>query len=214
MPIRKVPLVKGSIYHIYNRSIGESKIFNCEADYRKMLDVIIYYSTYGDIGKLPHSQKQKTVGKSFEYENLRPLIDIVAYCIMPTHIHLILKEIVKSGISQFVNRIFLSYSKHCNMNYGRKGPLWEGRFNNVLVETPEQLLHLTRYIHLNPVTAFIVDKPEKWPYSSYPEYIGWKTAGNICKFKNYLEGLNKESYMEFVNSQIEYQRELAKVKTV
>jgi putative transposase len=79
---------------------------------------------------------------------------------MPTHIHLVLRQLKDGGISKFMSNILNSYSRYFNIKHNRKGPLWEGRFRKVLVGSDEQLLHLTRYVHLNPVTACLVDKPK------------------------------------------------------
>ncbi|MCM8826817.1 MAG: hypothetical protein NC904_04785 [Candidatus Omnitrophica bacterium] len=70
-----------------------------------------------------------------------------------------------------MSRVSNSYARYFNIKYGRRGPLWEGTFKNVLVNNDEQLLHLTRYIHLNPTTAFLVERPEDWSFSSYREYL-------------------------------------------
>ena len=82
----------------------------------------------------------------------------------------------------------------------------------ILVKNDEQLLHLTRYLHLNPVTAKIVDRPEEWEFSSFNEYLE-KESGvqSICEFKDLLD-INPSQYRKFVNDQISYQRELAKIK--
>ena len=137
---------------------------------------------------------------------------MIAYCIMPTHIHLVIKEIVDGGISNFASLILKSYGKYFNLKNGRNGALWQGPFKNVEVVTPEQLLHLTRYVHLNPVTAFIVNKPEDWIYSSYREYIGIYKGPIICNSKSYLDNMSASSYKEFVNVQIDHQRELSIIK--
>ena len=113
-----------------------------------------------------------------------------------------------------MTKALLSYARYFNAKSKRKGPLWESRFNNVLIETDEQLVHLTRYIHLNPVTDHLVDKPEDWFYSSYKEYIGKVgDEDKICNFSDMLY-IDPEKYKEFVNSQIGYQRELAEIKRI
>ena len=90
--------------------------------------------------------------------------------------------------------------------------MWEGRFKNVLVESDEQLLHLTRYIHLNPVAAYLVDKPENWSASSYKEYLsGDNDKNKICEYSEILE-IEPSFYKEFVEDRISYQREIAKIK--
>lgn len=138
------------------------------------------------------------------------VVEIVAYCLMPTHVHLILKQSEENGISHFVNNILNSYTRYFNTKHKRKGPLWESRFKSKLVETDEQLLHLSRYIHLNPVTAFLVDKPELWRYSSYREYLCFESAGT-CNF-NKLINISPQDYKKFTEDRISYQRELARIK--
>ena len=140
------------------------------------------------------------------------VVQIVAYCIMPTHLHLILKQLKEDGIANFMRKVLNSYSHYFNIKHKRKGPLWEARFKNVLVRTDEQLLHLTRYIHLNPVTAYLVDKPEDWLFSSYKEYVSNVVdEERICKYNNILD-IEPDSYKKFVEDRILYQRDLAKIK--
>ncbi|MFH1281337.1 MAG: transposase, partial [Candidatus Omnitrophota bacterium] len=146
------------------------------------------------------------------YLNDKPkLVDIVAYCFMPTHIHLILKQLEEDGISCFMSNVLNSYTRYFNTKHKRKGPLWEGRFKSKLVETDEQLLHLSRYVHLNPVTAFLTDKPEAWQYSSYNEYLCTEEVLRICNY-NKLINIAPADYKKFTEDRISYQRELAKIK--
>ncbi|MCM8795996.1 MAG: transposase [Candidatus Omnitrophica bacterium] len=141
-------------------------------------------------------------------------VEIIAYCIMPTHLHLILKQLKNNGISVFMGNILNSYSRYFNLKHKRKGPLWEGRFKNILVKNDEQLLHLTRYIHLNPVTASLVSNPEDWNASSYREYLQQVQAvEKICKYDDILE-IDPVSYKKFVEDRISYQRDLAKIKNL
>ncbi|MFH1798467.1 MAG: transposase [Candidatus Omnitrophota bacterium] len=134
------------------------------------------------------------------------------YCPMPTHVHLVLKQLQSEGVSKFMCRILQGYSTYFNRKHGRKGPLWESRFKTVLVRSQEQFSHLTRYIHLNPVTSYLVDKPEDWSFSSYREYLGiCGEEKKICNFKEYLN-MNPKHYKKFVEDQIDYQRELSKMK--
>ena len=118
------------------------------------------------------------------------------------------------GISIFMSNILNSYTRYFNSIIKRKGPLWESKFKYVRVKKDEQLLHLTRYIHLNPVTAYIVEKPELWEYSSYNEYCGKiPVAERICNWEEMLD-IEAESYIDFVENNIDFQRELAKLKDI
>ena len=85
-----------------------------------------------------------------------------------------------------------------------------GRFKRVLVQTDEQLLHLTRYVHLNPVTSHLVDAPEEWRNSSYDEYL-CRSDEKVCRYGDLLD-VRPEEYKEFVNDNISYQRERAQLK--
>lgn len=210
-------MVTGEIYHVFNRSIAEYKIFNDSSDFLRFIEVMRYYQSGRKQSSFSHfNQIQDSVIKSSKNVLATAvdskLIEIVAYCIMPTHIHLILKQTKEKGISIFMNNILNSYSRYFNIKHRRKGPLWEGRFKRVLVESDEYLIHLTRYLHLNPVTAHLVDMPEKWLYCSYNEYLSNSSLGScLCKYDDILE-IKPDSYKKFVEDRIAYQRELAKIK--
>jgi len=140
------------------------------------------------------------------------LVNVIAYCLMPTHIHIVLEELADNSISVYINNILNSYTRYFNVKHNRKGPLWEGPSKKIPINTDEQLMHVTRYIHLNPVTAYIVNKPEEWPYSSYKEYISnRKSVTKICSYEHILD-IRPDLYKKFVDDAIVYQRELAHIK--
>jgi len=130
---------------------------------------------------------------------------------MPTHVHFILKQLKQNGISIFMNHILNSYTRYFNTKHKRKGPLWEARFGSVLVEIDEHLIHLTRYVHLNPVAAKLVDKPENWKFSSYQEYLLQIPEDKICTYDELLD-IIPNSYREFVEGRISYPQELQRIK--
>ncbi|MBU3933812.1 MAG: transposase [Candidatus Omnitrophica bacterium] len=216
---RKKTLAVGEVYHVFNKSIADYKIFNSEIEYLRMRDMIRYYQ----IENMPlrfswFSEQVKVKEDGFNKhftsvsQGKEKLVQIIAYCLMPTHLHLILKQLQEKGVSIFMGNTLNSYSRYFNTKHKRRGPLWEGRFKNVLIKTDEQLLHLTRYIHLNPVTAYLVDNPQEWVMSSYKEYLLNTNGHNkICKYNDILE-IEPTSYRGFVEDRISYQRELAKIK--
>lgn len=214
MSQRRIPLINGEIYHIFTKSIAGFKIFNSPDDFRRMLNTLIFYQAEETPCKLSlFLKRQASADSKPALESAsRKIVEIIAYCIMPTHIHLILKQIEDNGISKYVNLILKSYSKYFNEKHKRKGPLWESRFKNILVETEEQFLHLTRYIHLNPSTAFLVNEPANWDFSSYGEYTRILEGNKkICNFLNYLS-MDIFSYADFVKDFIDYERTLSKIK--
>ncbi|MCM8785631.1 MAG: transposase [Candidatus Omnitrophica bacterium] len=191
-------------YHIFTKSIAGYKIFVKERDYRRMQEIIWYY----------RYERMKRFSKADDFTKEicgDKLVKIVSYCIMPTHLHFIIGEEKKEGISKFMANILNSYTRYFNLLHNRKGPLWESRFKKVLVETDDQLLHLTRYIHLNPTTARLIEKPEDWRFSSYREFLNFDTYLKICEFDDLVD-IDEKQYKKFVEDNIDYQRQLHKIK--
>ena len=110
-----------------------------------------------------------------------------------------------------MGQISNSYTKYFNIKYSRVGPLLQGAFKAVLIESEEQLIHVSRYIHLNPVVSGMVNKPDSYLWSSYLEYMS--PASNLCVSSEIL-GLfsSREKYKEFVEEQIDYGKKLEKMK--
>lgn len=215
--IRKTPLASGEIYHIFTRSIADYHVFNDAIEFDRMMQLLRYYQfdnelrfseflDYKMVQSFGFDAALKTVTK-----DKSPIVQIIAYCLMPTHLHLILKQLTENGISTFMSNTLNSYTRYFNTKHKRKGPLWESEFKNVLIKDDDQFLHLMRYTHLNPVTAHLVEKPENWAFSSYKEFLS--QDGVICKFNDILD-IKPSVYRKFVNDRISYQRELAKIKKI
>ncbi|MFH1092950.1 MAG: transposase [Candidatus Omnitrophota bacterium] len=203
-------------YHVLTKSIAGFKVFNQKKDFLRVIHSFKFFQT----NNRPVSFSRYNICLQQEMEDVRKYlksdgtdkVTIVAYCIMPTHLHLILRENIEQGMSSFMNNVLNSYTRYFNIKHNRKGPLWEGRFKRVVVEDDEQLLHLTRYIHLNPVTASLVDDPGKWLWSSYQEYLGMiKGEDRICRFEDIID-IDQSAYSEFVKDRISYQKELSAIK--
>lgn len=125
--MRKIPLVNLEYYHIFNRSIAGFKIFNESEDYFRMLDIISLFrfvdfkDNYANYLKLT-KDLQKRIKQDLE-KSSKKIVNIIAYCLMPTHPHLILKQNIDNGITNFMSRVLNSYSRYFNTKYHRKGPL-------------------------------------------------------------------------------------------
>ncbi len=212
-------LVTGEIYHIFSKSIAGFRIFKRKAEFKRIKEMLQYYVfekpsiRFSYFLRAPQKEKEKfveAVSKN-NIQNKGKIVNIVAYCIMPTHIHLVLQPLKERGISIFMKNLLDSYTRYFNVKYKRKGPLWEGRFKRVWVGSENQLLHLTRYIHLNPVTAGLVKRPEEWFASSFNEYIEGDRKDKLCRYDALLK-ISPESYKKFVKERIFYQKQLAKIK--
>ncbi|MDD5495720.1 MAG: transposase [Candidatus Omnitrophica bacterium] len=200
------------VYHVYNKSIAGFTIFNNDIEYLRMMEAVCYYQHAKPAVRFSLRTQSGINKKNSSATDNGMLVEIVAYCLMPTHLHLVLRQLCDRGISRFLNNILNSYTRYFNIRHNRKGPLWEGRTKKTLIKTDEQLLHLTRYLHLNPVTSYLVNKPEEWSYSSYREYLSEiDNEYRICKYNSLLT-INPNIYKAFVEDAIFYQRELAMIK--
>lgn len=218
---RKDALETGEIYHVMNKSIAGFRIFNTQKDYLRMKRMLQYFQVRESLPKFSQFFELKiTKDKGFEDAFLEMTAkskrhnQLIAYCLMPTHVHFVVKQLSKDGVSRHMANLLNSYARYFNIRHDRRGPLWVGRFKSVRVKTDEQLLHLTRYLHLNPTTADLVKKPENWQWNSYMEYVRpQKDQYLLCQFSELLNIIPKQ-YKNFVNDHIGYQRDLAKIKKV
>ncbi len=122
---------------------------------------------------------------------------------MPNHFHLLIRQLKDKGITNFIGKVCNSYTKYFNIKYNRVGPLLQGEFKSVHIETNEQLIHLSRYIHLNPVVTGIVKKPESYEWSSYNEYLSRPQI--LCDCSIVLDQFESpQVYQKFVEGQIDY----------
>lgn len=207
---RKVVLVRNHYYHVFTRSIAEYQVFRTDREYKRMLDALRFYRNHQPGVRFSWWLNQ-ALKKYTTMQTNTPRIQVLAYCLMPTHIHLFLQQIEKNGISEFMRLVLNSYAKYFNIRTKRRGPLWESKFKNVRVETDEQALHLTRYIHLNPVSAGLVPNAEDWQFSSYGEYLGNHKAEAFCEFEHVLN-IVPEQYRKFVDDRKDEQRHLQILK--
>jgi REP element-mobilizing transposase RayT len=106
------------------------------------------------------------------------IADILAYCLMPNHYHLLI-QLREPDLSSAMHKLALSYVVPVNKQYQRSGHLFQGRFQLKIVEDTRYLVHLSRYIHLNPLSANLVDNALDWDYSSLKVYLGLQVRSYI-----------------------------------
>src|SRR3989344_6157396 len=206
---RSTVLANDQFYHIFNRGVEKRALFENKRDYERAVNTIKFYRFKNLPLKFSKFLVQLTDNKIQIYKNLEKdgeLIEIIAYCLMPNHFHFLVKQLSENGISKSISNFTNSYTKYFNTKSNRNGPLVQGLFKAVRVESNEQLLHLSRYIHLNPVVSFIIKEEnlEDYPWSSFKEYLNI-SAESFCK-KDYILNQFKtiNDYKEFVKDQISF----------
>lgn len=214
---RKIVFANDYYYHVFNRGIDRRDVFTDKREFLRAQKTLKYYRFSSLKIKLSRFLKltQEDRLKYFtRIETKNKLIEIIAYCLMPNHFHFLLKQLQEGGISKFLADFTNSYTKYFNTKHDRTGPLFQGLFKAVLVETDEQLIHLSRYIHLNPTTSSIVeiDQLDKYPWSSFQEYLG-QSKDKICVASEILGFFKRtKSYKDFVFDQALYAKQLHRIK--
>lgn len=216
---RTTLLVTGEIYHLFNRSIARQPILTRSRDLQRFLEVIDFYrfsrppQRYSHYNRLPMEQKGQLLDAL--YKSGEHLIDILAFAVMPNHFHLLAKQLRENGIKLFMSQIQNSYAKYYNQKYGRSGALFQEMFKAVRIETDEQLLHTVRYIHLNPITSYVIKDPgelEKYPWTSFIDYLGKRQLALLSTDMVISHFPNPNILKEFTLNQVDYQRTLGSIK--
>lgn len=209
--IRKFKFTQNNYYHICNRSNDEKSIFLDERDYSRFLFFILVYQaplSFYNIGRqnsyfLKHSQF------NIPEEIVRQIItkkiaELNLFTIMPNHFHLLVQEKTGdgNGISRYLQRIQTGYAKYFNIKYKKRGHLFQGSFQAIRVETNEQLLYLSAYIHRNPrELKQWKDKEINYPWSSYQDLIKKNRWGELLKPDTILNQFsNANSYLNFIET--------------
>jgi putative transposase len=183
-------------YHLYNRGVEKRIIFQDDQDYKVFLG---YLKTLLE-PPTPIEMRTVTIGAYLFEAPKRPLnnfnkeIELLSYCLMPNHFHLLLKQNSSRGIESFMRSLITRYSMYFNKRNNRIGCLFQGTYKATLVENETYLLHLSRYIHLNSHNhLYAKDTPLHIHYSSYGDYLGLRKTSWIKTdlILSYLKTLKK-----------------------
>lgn len=217
MPLRTIPLIIGQYYHIFNRGVARQPVFLNKRDYERFIHTLSYYRYVHPPVKLsrllhlPKKEREKLM-LSLEVKGEK-MVEIICYVLMPNHFHLLLKQNTDGGISTFIRLAVNSWTRYFNTKHNRPGSLFQGAFKAVRVESDEQLIHLSRYIHLNPLVSYLVKEKDflSYPWSSLPEFLnGTSILVNTAPVLSHFSSPGK--YTEFVFNQADYGKQLEKIK--
>ncbi len=178
--MRKEPIVTGEYYHVYSRGVDRRATYSDDIDRQRFVRGMIAFDD---------AQKREFKLSRLRYRPDRsttPLVKILCYALMPNHYHFLLQQLIEGGIATFMQRLGRGYTAYFNFQNGRTGCLWESEYKSVHIESDEQLLHTSRYIHLNPLKLFFPDWKVRgvpdwsvaaatlraYPWSSYRHFLG------------------------------------------
>ncbi len=202
MSTRMVPFVTGEYYHLYNRGNSKQIIFHDEQDHLYFINLLA----------IVNSEQRVKSGVNKIVDPEESIISIGAYCLMPNHFHILVKQEKDSGITMFMQKLLTGYSMYYNKKYKRTGSLFEGKFKSKYAGEDRYLKYLFSYIHLNPLKIINEDWKTKiklgcgdddynfitkYPYSSINEYID-----------SNFELVNKVSFPDYFPTAVEFKKDL------
>lgn len=235
MPTIIREFANGEFYHVIQRGIDDRRIFEDENDYYRGIFSLYEFNDTNPVSIRDRRRERKKVksgkGRPFttleEIERIEKkrrnlLVEILAFCLMPNHIHLLLKQLRDGGITTFMNK-FGGYALYFNQKHQRKGYLFQNRFKSVHIEDDEQLKTDFVYVHTNSVSliepgwkekgikdlAKTKDFIEKYKWSSYADYIGGKNFPSLTSRDFMLDLMGgADGCRDFVNGWLGYKAEL------
>ena len=177
--------IENGYYHVYNRGVEKRVIFQDEQDYAVFLNYLKRYL------EPPHGSAPKSLTNE---------VDLITFCLMPNHFHLLAKQITKNGITKLIRAVCTKYVMYFNRKYERVGTLFQGKYKAAMVDNDNYLLHLSRYIHLNP--AYPGSDPISYNYSSFSYYLGqksstWVKPQEILTFFRTAKRIGKKDYLSY-----------------
>ncbi len=183
-----------NFYHTLNRGVDRRDIFLDKQDYLRFIH---------DLYELNNEDRVETTSRIFKkdptlmdipnHRKRKLLVDILAFCLMPNHYHLLLSPRVKNGIPKFMAKINIGYAKYFNQKYERIGTLFQGRYKKILIADNTHFLHLPFYIHFNPLDLShpewrdnkvsnpkeAIEFLESYRWSSHLDYLGTKNFPSV-----------------------------------
>jgi len=217
MPSRKIPFVVDHYYHVFNRSQHSQSIFESKILSQYFLKTLWFYKAVSPPTKLSRFLNLEKDSYKTAYDAIdcgKQLVEVSAFCLMPNHFHLLLRQLEEGGISKYLSQIQNSFTKIFNKKNDSYGHVFSGQFKSVHVETENQYLHTLRYILLNPYSSGIIKDIQNiptYPYSSFDERN--KAVFRISsstEFDKYFD--NQQKLSEFVLNHAEYQKSLETIK--
>lgn len=197
MPSRNIykEYVGETYYHIYNRGVNKNAIFLDEQDYTVFLGLLKRY-----LGSKIEKTSMRTASRNYHDQ-----LELLAFCLMENHFHLCIYQHTEQAITQLMKSLSIAYSMYFNKRYGRVGPVFQQRYRAVRITEDSQLLHISRYIHMNPRDY------KHFLWSSLPYYTGTRSASWVRPAR-ILELFEGTAYLKFLADYEDRRDELQALK--
>ncbi len=194
------------VFHVVNRGVDKRKVFLDKQDYFRFIHDMFEFNDLNSSNTTYYlfSRRYNDVGRrNIEFDKVKVrepkprklLVNILAFCLMPNHYHLLLMPKVKDGVPLFMKKLNGGYAKYFNARYERKGALFEGKYKRIAVRNEAHFIHLPYYIHLNPLDLVMPEWRkrelrshkkamgflENYRWSSHLDYLGKKNIPSVTR---------------------------------
>ncbi len=196
--MRQIELQVGDYCHVFNRGAGKQLIFRDKHDYRRFYQSMFLFNNKNFRNPGGYTEMRDEVLLMFQNElksQREPFVDIVSFCLLPNHYHLLLKQRLPNGIPLFLHKLAMGYSKYFNLRYKRTGTLYEGPYKAIIPEREGHLEHLPRYIHLNALDLTSID----WRSTLIDDWVGVVNALNKYPWSSHHVFINKKQRLDVVS---------------
>lgn len=233
MPYRKEQFVNGEIYHLVISRIGEELLFRETNDYYRGIFSIYEFNNVKPVVIRERRKLRSELKKAIKADRERvsdtdtrdKLVEVLLFCFMPNHIHLLVRQLKEGGIVKFINKIGAGYAGYFKRKYGlkRREHFFSGRFTAVHIKTEDQLRVVFVYIHTNPISLIEpkwkengIHNPERvikflgdYKWSSYPDYIGKKNFPSVTDREFMLKIMGgKDGCQKFIENWLRHKDEI------
>ena len=197
------------IYHLINRGVDKRKIFVDKQDHLRFIHDLFEFNNQEKVNNTYYSFRQSINDVRRHYietsrKARKTIIDLLAFCLMPNHYHILVSPKVEGAISLFMKKVNGGYAKYFNAKYNMSGHVFQGAYNAVHIEDNNQLLYVSTYVHRNPrELRGWKNREGKYPWSSFLDYITANRWGNLIKQDIILDQFpQKVEYEKFVNESV------------
>lgn len=195
--------IVNEIYHVISRGVDKRKIFMNDKDHFRFIHDLYEFNDEAPANTSSyHFYKSSVIARREDRKPRKLLVDILTFCLMPNHYHLLIKPRKEKSLPRFMKKLNMGYARYFNEKYKRNGALFEGRYKSVAVEEQAHFIHLPYYIHLNPLDLIAPEWRERklknlkkalvflnnYRWSSHLDYAGQKNFPSITQ-RNFLLGV-------------------------
>lgn len=202
------------LYHVVNRGVDKRAIVLDDSDRVRFIHDLFAFNDKGIVQHMSQPQRKREILEA----GRELLVSIHAFCLMDNHYHLLLSGLVENGISLFMQKLNMGYSKYFNERYKRVGALWQGKYKKILIERDAHYLYVPYYIHLNPLdysmpewrsggikdTMKALRKLREYRWSSHLDYLGEK---------NFPSVIHPDLITDLFGGKRQYENELISIMT-